>query len=150
MSSFPAPSKVIKDLSKPQTLLNSQQIPVGFINKGNTCYANSILQILSTIPSFWCQGPSESGTVSPLAKAVSQNLSLLKKISSAIDPSNFLIALQNLVSKKNNHPFNVNTQHDVPDILQFILDELKGTSSIIADNVIPYGKQIQKMYLKCI
>ena len=106
-----------------------------FINKGNTCYANSILQILSTIPSFWCQGSSESGPISPLAKAISLNLSLLKKRSSAIDPSNFLIVLQNLISKKTNRPFNVNSQQDVPEILQFILDELKGTS-IIADNII--------------
>ena len=37
----------------------------GFFNKGNTCYANSILQALSTIPSFWCQSASESGFLSP-------------------------------------------------------------------------------------
>ena len=51
----------------------------GFFNKGNTCYANSILQALSTIPSFWCQSASESGFLSPLTRAVTLNMSLLKR-----------------------------------------------------------------------
>ena len=31
--------------------------PVGFISKGNTCYANSILQALSTVPILWSSLP---------------------------------------------------------------------------------------------
>ena len=108
---------------------------VGFINKGNTCYANAILQALSTIPSFWCQQLSESGVISPLARSVSLNLSLLGKRSSPIDPSNFLRALQNLISRTRNSPFNVNTMQDASEILQIIIDELKGTS-ILADDII--------------
>ena len=42
----------------------------GFFNKGNTCYANSVLQALSTIPSFWCQSALELGFLSPLTRAV--------------------------------------------------------------------------------
>ena len=55
----------------------------GFFNKGNTCYANSILQALSTIPSFWCQSASESGVLSPLTRAVTLNVTFKKTIYSS-------------------------------------------------------------------
>ena len=50
---------------------------VGFFNKGNMCYVNSILQALSVIPSLWSQLPSEKPCQSPLVKAVTLNMSLL-------------------------------------------------------------------------
>ena len=65
----------------------------GFFNKGNMCYANSILQALSTIPSFWCQSASGSGFLSSLTSAVTLNMSLLKRRTTPVDPSNFLWAL---------------------------------------------------------
>ena len=67
---------------------------VGFINKGNSCYANAILQALSTVPALWSQWASESESISPLVRSISLNMSLLKRSNSPIDPSNFLRALQ--------------------------------------------------------
>ena len=61
-----------------------------FFSKGNTCYVNSILQVLSAIPSFWCQSASESGFISPLTRTVILNMSLLKRPTTPLDPSNFL------------------------------------------------------------
>ena len=72
-------SKTINEQPKNQKRVKNKSKfnHAGFVNKGNTCYANSILQALSTIPSFWCQESSESGCISPLASALSLNLSLL-------------------------------------------------------------------------
>ena len=50
--------------------------PVGFINKGNTCYANSILQVLSVVPNLWNRVPSESNTLSPMLRAISLNMAV--------------------------------------------------------------------------
>ena len=36
----------------PTTSKTNSPLPVGFINKGNTCYANVILQVLSVLPSL--------------------------------------------------------------------------------------------------
>ena len=121
--------------SKPKTTDSTSPKHAGFINKGNTCYINAILQVLSVLPSFWCQQSSQSGIISPLIKAFTLNLSLIKKRSSPIDPSNFLRAFQNTISNKRGTPFNINTQQDVPEILQILLDELKG-SSPISDGII--------------
>ena len=107
----------------------------GFINKGNTCYINSILQVLSTLPFFWCQNSSQSGTLSPLARALSLNLSLIKKRSTPVDPSNFLRAFQNEISRKRGIPFNINTQQDVVEMLEFLIEELKG-ASVVEDQII--------------
>ena len=128
---------------------NTQIKHAGFNNVGNTCYVNSILQALSTIPVFWRQQSSESGVISPLEKAVSLNLSLVKKRSAPIDPSNFLRALQNLITLNRGVPFNVNTQQDVPEILQIILSELKGVSTI-ADNIISSSLNITKTCEVCL
>ena len=48
----------LKQIIKPVSNTKSTH-PVGFINKGNTCYANSILQVLSVVPNLWNRVPSE-------------------------------------------------------------------------------------------
>ena len=62
-------------------------------------------------------------------------MSLLKCKTSPIDPSNFLWALKNKITKDHGSPFNFNNQQDVPEILQTVIDELKGISQV-ADNII--------------
>ena len=46
--------------SKASSLKINSPLPVGFINKGNTCYANAILQTLRVFPWLWNKVPSES------------------------------------------------------------------------------------------
>ena len=62
-------------------------------------------------------------------------MSFLKCKTSPIDPSNFLWALKNKITKDHGSPFNFNNQQDVPEILQTVIDELKGISQV-ADNII--------------
>ena len=52
--------------SKASSLKINSPLPVGFINKGNTCYANAILQTLSVFPSLWNRVSSESQSLSSL------------------------------------------------------------------------------------
>ena len=65
-----------------------------------------------------------------MIRSLTLNLSLLGKRNSPIDPSNFLRAFQTNISEKRGTPFNINTQQDVPEIFQFLLDELKVFSPI--------------------
>ena len=52
-----------------------------------------------------------------------------------VDPSNFLRVFQHKISRKRGTPFNINTQQDVPEMLEFLIDELKG-DSVVADQII--------------
>ena len=79
----------------------------GFFNKGNTCYANSVLQGLSTIPSFCCQSASESRFLSPLTRAVTLKCHFQR------DPSNLLPALCRKLSTSKHIFSQSNTQKDV-------------------------------------
>ena len=106
---------------------------VGLVNKGNTCYGNSILQALSVIPSLRSQLASESPDLSPVVRSLVGTLSKLTKSTSAVDPSSFLRALQHKISAIKNAPFNINSQQDVPEILQVVLDELCGPSVVVND-----------------
>ena len=68
----------------------------GFFNKENTCYSytHKLSQALSKITSFWCQSASESGLLSSLTTAVTQNMSLFKRRTTLLDPSSLLWALR--------------------------------------------------------
>ena len=116
-----------KQITKPGSNAKSIQ-PVGFINKGNTCYANSILQILSVIPTLWNRVPSKSNTLSPMLRAISRNMAIKKNSNKPVDPSNFLWALKHKLSNLRGVPLDFNTKQDVAEILQVVLDELKGVS----------------------
>ena len=60
--------------------------------------------------------------------AISLNMSAKKNSTKPVDPSNFLWALKRKLSIIRGVPFNFNTQQDVAEILQVVLDELKGIS----------------------
>ncbi|XP_057297118.1 ubiquitin carboxyl-terminal hydrolase 51-like [Hydractinia symbiolongicarpus] len=130
-------------VTKPYTPVNagpdppthSKVIHAGLISRGNTCYANSILQALTGIPSFWLHCASESSLVSPLLKSVMLSMSMLSQSSTAVDPSAFLKALQREMSSIRKTPFDINTQQDVPEILLHVLGELAGPS-VVANNII--------------
>ena len=50
-----------------------------------------------------------------------------------VDPSNFLWALSHKISESGHVPFNFNSQQDAAEVLQFVIDELKGTSVVASD-----------------
>ena len=50
-----------------------------------------------------------------------------------VDPSNFLWALPRSISESCHVPFNFNYQQDAAEVLQFVIDELKGTSVAASD-----------------
>ena len=115
--------KIKNNLLNPPTPSKS---PVGFMNKGNTCYANIILQALSVIPLLWGTSPVESAQLSLLLKSIALNMAIRSAV--PIDPSNFLWALKWKISSTRNAPFDFNSQQCVAKILQVVLDELKETS----------------------
>ena len=52
-----------------------------------------------------------------------------------VDPSNFLWAISRKISESCLAPFNFNSQQDAAKVLQFVNDELKGTSVAASDLV---------------
>ena len=134
----------LKQTTKPGSNAKTLR-PVGFINKGNTCYAKSILQILSVTHTLWNRAPLESNTLSPMLRANSLNMTTKKNSSKPVDPSNFLWALKRKLSNLRGVPFDFNTKQDVAEILQVVLDELKG--------VLLAGRQLisntQKITVSC-
>ena len=120
---MPYPKQKIKPVSQANSIR-----PVGFINKGNTYYANPILQVLSVMSTLWNRFPSESNHLSPMLQAISFNMAVKKNSTKPINSSNFLWALKRSSSSTRVTPFDFNSQQDVAEILQVVLDELKGVS----------------------
>ena len=50
-----------------------------------------------------------------------------------VDPSIFLWALTHKIFEFCHTPFNLNSQQDAAEVLQFVTDELKGTSVTASD-----------------
>ena len=93
----------------------------GFINKGNTCYMNALLQALSVLTGFWSTLPalaSEEHHISPLVAAYCQIMFFLKSSKNPIDPSCFLDAFSRFMVSMGRDDFVVNSQQDV---LKFLI-----------------------------
>ena len=103
----------------------------GFINKGNTCYMNALLQALSFLTGFWSALPAltpEPDNLPPLV-AFSQVMFQLQSSKKSIDPSSFLDAFSRfMVVDIERNDFVVNSQQDVPEVLDYLLDSFCGFS----------------------
>ena len=73
---------------------------------------------------------------------------LLKRWTTPFDPSNFVWALHRKLSTNKQLPFQWNTQQDVPEILQVVLDELKAHSTI-ARNILATSARISTTCSTC-
>ena len=72
-------------------------------------------------------------------------MAVKKNSTKPVDPSNFLWALKRKLSNLRGVPFDFNTQQDVAEILQVVLDELKGVS-LAASQLI---SNTQKITVSC-
>ena len=120
-------------LSKASSLKINSRLPVGFISKRNTFHTNAILQTLSVLPPLWNRVPSESRPLSPPLKSITLNMKIKSRSNKPVDPSNFLWALTRKISEFHHTPFNFNSQQDAGEVLQLVIDKLKGTSVAASD-----------------
>ena len=113
----PSSMSSLKQTTKPVS--NAKSIwHVGFINKGNTCDASSILQILSVMPTLWNRVPSESSTLSTMSRGISFNMAVKNTVTKPVDPCYILLALKRKLSK-------IISSKMWWSYCNFILDELK-------------------------
>ena len=96
---------------------------IGFLSKENNCYVNSILQVLSFLPDFYSKESCKHDKIFSLSRVVNLYMSLLKGKTSPIYPSNIFWSLRNKIFKDCEVPFKLNSQQDVPEILQIVTNE---------------------------
>ena len=105
-----------------QNIPFSQQKPLALVNKGQTCYANTILQLFyfeRNILTSLKQGNSSSQIIKALVL-----FDTLAQGKSKLDPKFFLSPLASHISKLTKRTFIPNKQHDVVEVLGYILDDL--------------------------
>ena len=98
----------------------------GIINKGNTCYANVILQCLKVFPVLWSSNDQIKST---LYSSVRKIMFQLHSAKSPIDPSFFLKSLKDVFFREG-RSFDLHAQQDVVEVLEILLEELTGPSII--------------------
>ena len=98
--------------------------PIGLVNCGNTCYANSILQALHVFPEYYQLASNQAPLLKELATTM-RCLSSEARTSPAINPKHFLAELENTIREKSHTPnFKASEQQDAREILAAIMDEL--------------------------
>ena len=106
-------------------LLKTANNRCGIINKGNTCYANVILQCLKVFPVLWSSNDQIKSTLYSSVRKMFQ----LHSAKSAIIPSFFLKSLKNLFIREG-RSFDLHAQQDVVEVLETLLQQLTGPSII--------------------
>ena len=85
---------------------------VGLLNKGNTCYINSVIQCLSTVPELWSNISTNLNNRTTFFSSFLKVMSLLKTSKSPLDPSQFLRFLKQVLIKSGRADFNIFQQQD--------------------------------------
>ena len=137
-TTFKFKNKVSKHSNAKYSQTLSKFYRPGFINKGNTCYMNALLQALSVLTGFWSALPalaSEEQDISPLVGAYCQIMFFLKSSKNPIDPPCFLDAFSRFMVSNERGDFVVNSQQDVPEVLNYILDNFCGISVLAQDQI---------------
>ena len=98
------------------------------INKGNTCYANVILQCLKIFLVLLSSNDQIKSTLYPSVRKIMFQLHSAK---SPIDPLLFLKSLKDVFIREG-RSFDVHAQQDVVKVLEILLEELTGPSIIIS------------------
>ena len=98
----------------------------GIINKGNTCYANVILQCLKVFPVLWSSNDQIKST---LYSSVRKIIFQLHSAKSPTDPSFFLKSLKDAFIRES-RSYDLHAQQDVAEVLELLLEELAGPSII--------------------
>ena len=106
--------------------LNTANKHCGIINKGNTCYANVILQYLKVFPVLWSSNDQIKSTLYSSVRKIMFQLHLAK---SPIDPSFFFKSLKDVFIREG-RSFDLHAQQDVVEVLEILLEELTGPSII--------------------
>ena len=128
------PSTSVKSDDKAVDLPATASSLTGLINKGNTCYANSILQCLKNLPDFIhsCTSEAKDGKLLSAFNTVMHQMSIS---SSPVDPSSFLKSLEVVIHNAGNKAFNFNTQQDATEILHHIIEDMSKDSPSAASSV---------------
>ena len=104
------------------------------------CYA------LVLVPSL--RVPPESNHLSPMLLFISVTMAVKKNSIKHIDPSNSLWALKRYLSSKWVASFDFNSQPDVAEMLQVVLDEPKGVS-LAASSLISKAQFLATLVFLC-
>ena len=97
------------------------------------------------MPTLWNRVPSESNTLPPMLRAFSLYIAVKKNWTKPVHSPNILWALKCKLSNLRRVPFDFNTQQHMQEILQVVLDELKGVS-LAASQLI---SNTQKITVSC-
>ena len=130
------PPQQDKENSKPIRYHNK-----GLLNKGNTCYVNAILQCLNVLPQFWTALASVSTCKSTLGSSCSKLFQQLSSAKVSVDPSPFLRDLKTTITKAGRKNFDIFSQQDAPEILEYILAELS-VDSVFLNNLFQIRVQV--------
>ena len=99
---------------------------------------NALLPALSVLTGFRSTLPalaSEEHHISPLVAAYCQIMFFLKSSKNPIDPSCFLDAFSRFMVSMGRDDFVVNSQQDVPEVLNYLLDNFCGISVLFQDQI---------------
>lgn len=113
---------------------------VGLINLGNTCYANSILQVLRSIPGFTVLLMSERLELSKEAPDVLQDFwrsfcKVFKELwnnyrGSAVQPQFYMKSISNMVHGTPYEQFGTNMPNDSHEYYTYLLDRIQAATRI--------------------